>query len=58
MKVAPQARGRVRARAEAFAVSLIPGGYGWELPAFGISLKRDAPAYSCSGITYDLSDGR
>ena len=40
VKVASQVRGK--ATAAAFDGSLVPRGYGWELPAFGISLKRDA----------------
>ena len=44
-------------RASGIAVSLIPCGYGWGMPAFGISLKRDASAHSCPGISYDLSAG-
>ena len=46
---------RARAQGQGIAVSLIPCGYGWEMPAFGISLNKDASAHSCSGISYDLS---
>ena len=55
VKVASQ--GSTRASGRALCFSLIPRGYGWEMPALGISLKRDASAHSCSGISYDLSTG-
>ena len=55
VKVAPQVKDGARGRG--IRCSLIPCGYGWELPALGISLKRDASEHSCSGVSYDLSTG-